>query len=187
MSVSSTYAEALYAAAKGAGRVDAVSADLASFVEALGTSSELASLLESPDVSAAAKKNAIATVVGQHNQTLANFLRLLIDRGRTADLPDINRAFALTGSSFGMLANFQNGLEYVQWSEYARRPSIWKVLWSNGWLGIRYVASAAIAWLLYVSFEQFGASVLLLAVPIIALYLSTLQTRIGNVNPTERQ
>lgn len=95
MSVSSTYAEALYAAAKGAGRVDAVSADLASFVEALGTSSELASLLESPDVSAAAKKNAIATVVGQHNQTLANFLRLLIDRGRTADLPDINRAFAL--------------------------------------------------------------------------------------------
>ena len=62
-----------------------------------------------------------------------------------------------------------------------------QVLWSNGWLGIRYVASAAIAWLLYVSFEQFGASVLLLAVPIIALYLSTLHTRLGNVNPTDRQ
>lgn len=95
MSVSSTYAEALYAAAKGAGRVDAVSADLAAFVDALGTSPDLAALLESPDVSAAAKKSAIATVVSQHNQTLANFLRLLIDRGRTADLADINRAFAL--------------------------------------------------------------------------------------------
>ncbi len=95
MSVASTYAEALYAAAKGAGRVDAVCTDLAAFGDARGTSPDLAALIESPDVSAASKKAAIASVVGPHNQTLANFLRLLIDRGRTVDLPDINRAFVL--------------------------------------------------------------------------------------------
>jgi F-type H+-transporting ATPase subunit delta len=95
LSVASTYAEALYAAAKAAGRVDAVSADLTSFVDALGTSPDLRRLLESPDVTAAAKKAAIVTVVAPTNQTLANFLRLLIDRGRTADLPEISRAFAL--------------------------------------------------------------------------------------------
>lgn len=45
---------------------------------------------------------------------------------------DVNRAFAFTGSSLGQLNNFQNGVEYTEWSEYPHRPSIWKVLWSNG-------------------------------------------------------
>ena len=45
---------------------------------------------------------------------------------------DVNRAFALTGSSLGHLNNFQNGVEYTEWSEYPHRPSIWKVLYSNG-------------------------------------------------------
>ncbi|HEX5112346.1 MAG TPA: alkaline phosphatase family protein, partial [Saprospiraceae bacterium] len=45
---------------------------------------------------------------------------------------DANRAFAFTGSSLGHLNNFQNGVVYTEWSEYPHRPSIWKVLWSNG-------------------------------------------------------
>lgn len=45
---------------------------------------------------------------------------------------DVNRAFALTGSALGMLNNFQNGAEYRDWPNSPRRPSIWKVLWSNG-------------------------------------------------------
>ena len=45
---------------------------------------------------------------------------------------DVNRAFSLTGSSLGQINNFQNGIEYTEWSEYPHRPSIWKVLWSNG-------------------------------------------------------
>lgn len=45
---------------------------------------------------------------------------------------DVNRAFSLTGSSLGHLNNFQNGVEYTEWWEYPHRPSIWKVLWSNG-------------------------------------------------------
>jgi phospholipase C len=45
---------------------------------------------------------------------------------------DTNRAFALTGSALGHLNNFQNGVEYANWPEAPHRPSIWKVLWSNG-------------------------------------------------------
>ena len=44
----------------------------------------------------------------------------------------VNRAFALTGSSLGKLNNFQNGQEYLEWSQYPHRPSIWKVMWANG-------------------------------------------------------
>jgi phospholipase C len=44
----------------------------------------------------------------------------------------VNRAFALTGSSLGKLNNFQNGAEYAEWSQYPHRPSIWKVMWTNG-------------------------------------------------------
>ncbi len=45
---------------------------------------------------------------------------------------DVNRAFAFTGSSLGQLNNFQNGVQYSEWSMFPHRPSIWKVLWSNG-------------------------------------------------------
>lgn len=44
----------------------------------------------------------------------------------------VNRAFSLTGSSLGKLNNFQNGSEYLEWSQYPHRPSIWKVMWANG-------------------------------------------------------
>lgn len=45
---------------------------------------------------------------------------------------DVNRAFSLTGSSLNMLNNFQNGAEYQYWPQAPHRPSIFKVLWSNG-------------------------------------------------------
>ena len=44
----------------------------------------------------------------------------------------VNRAFSLTGSSLGQLNNFQNGTAYSLWSQFPRRPSIWKTMWSNG-------------------------------------------------------
>jgi diguanylate cyclase (GGDEF)-like protein/PAS domain S-box-containing protein len=46
-------------------------------------------------------------------------------------------------------------------------------LWSNGWLGLMYAASASIAGLLYVSFDRFGVPVLMATVPILAMFLST--------------
>ena len=45
---------------------------------------------------------------------------------------DANRAMAFTGSTLGQLNNFQNGLTYTNWPASPHRPSMWKVLWSNG-------------------------------------------------------
>jgi len=45
---------------------------------------------------------------------------------------DVNRAFSLTGSSFGRTVNFESGSTYANWPDSPHRPSIWKILWSNG-------------------------------------------------------
>jgi len=49
----------------------------------------------------------------------------------------------------------------------------WRALWSHGWLGLMYAASASVAGLLYVSFDRFGIPVLVATVPILAMFLST--------------
>jgi phospholipase C len=59
---------------------------------------------------------------------------------------DPNRAFALTGSALGTLNNFQNDSEYVYWPETPHRPSIWKVLWTDGFTD----------WKIYNSVQWFG-------------------------------
>jgi len=43
-----------------------------------------------------------------------------------------------------------------------------------GWMGFAYLASAAVAGLLYLTFARFGLAVLLVGVPLIAMFLSTL-------------
>ncbi|MCG3464223.1 hypothetical protein L7G72_21000 [Xenorhabdus bovienii] len=45
---------------------------------------------------------------------------------------DPNRAFALTGSSFGRVDNFETGEVYAQWPDAPRRPSVWDALWTHG-------------------------------------------------------
>jgi len=55
-----------------------------------------------------------------------------------------------------------------------------------GWIGLAYVASACIAGLLYLSFEQFGVPVLLVSVPVIAMFLSTLHSYFQRKESDER-
>jgi diguanylate cyclase (GGDEF)-like protein/PAS domain S-box-containing protein len=43
-----------------------------------------------------------------------------------------------------------------------------------GWMGFAYMASASVAGLLYLTFARFGLPVLLVAIPLIAMFLSTL-------------
>ena len=45
---------------------------------------------------------------------------------------DINRAYSVTGSSYGKLGTWEGGAEYTNWPDSPHRQSIWKVLWSNG-------------------------------------------------------
>jgi len=61
---------------------------------------------------------------------------------------DPNRAFAFTGSAQGELNNFQNGLQYVNWPSVAHRPSIWKVLWTNGFTDWKFYHS--VEWMKFV-------------------------------------
>ena len=93
MSVAATYAEALFEAATEADAVDAVAADLAAFAQAMRESAELRAVLSSPEVDTRAKKRAMAELTEGASPLTANFLQVLIDRGRIADLPEIARAF----------------------------------------------------------------------------------------------
>ncbi len=49
-----------------------------------------------------------------------------------------------------------------------------RILREHVWLGLAYAASASISGLVYVTFDAFGTTVLLAALPIIAMFLSTL-------------
>ncbi len=61
-----------------------------------------------------------------------------------------------------------------------------KWLRDYGWVGLAYLTGASIAGLLYVSFEQFGLPVLLVSVPVIAMFLSTLHSYFQRKEADER-
>jgi signal transduction histidine kinase/DNA-binding response OmpR family regulator len=61
-----------------------------------------------------------------------------------------------------------------------------QLLKENVWIGIAYAASASIAGLVFMSFDKFGAPVLLAAIPIIGMFLSTLHFYFRHAEATER-
>ncbi len=63
-------------------------------------------------------------------------------------------------------------------------PLAW--LRSLGWIGFAYVTSASIAGLLFMSFERFGLPVLLVSVPVIVMFLSTLHSYFQRKEDDER-
>jgi len=94
VSVAATYAEALYESAAEADAIDAVSADLAAFAEAVGASDELRAVLENPEIETRAKKGVLGELTTDAHPLVGNFLQVLIDRGRIAEFPEIARAVA---------------------------------------------------------------------------------------------
>lgn len=94
MSVAGTYAEALYESAAEAGAIDAVSADVAAFVEAVESSDELRAVLGNPEIETRAKKGVVGELTADAHPLVGNFLQVLIDRGRIAEFPEIAQAFA---------------------------------------------------------------------------------------------
>ena len=60
------------------------------------------------------------------------------------------------------------------------------LLKDNVWIGLAYAASASISGLVFVSFDSFGAPVLLAAIPIIVMFLSTLHFYFRHFEATER-
>ena len=93
MSVASTYAEALYEAALEADAVEQVAADVDAFTEAVEGSDELRMALENPEIDSGAKKAVVAAIAADAHPLFANFLQVLVERGRLAELLEIAEAF----------------------------------------------------------------------------------------------
>ncbi|MFZ5471535.1 MAG: ATP synthase F1 subunit delta [Myxococcota bacterium] len=94
VSVARRYARALLEAA-GA-QADAVLSELNGFVQALAANAELAEVVQNPAYTRAqrlAVLEAVMTAAGGLQPTLANLLRLLIERNRLGYLPDIARLY----------------------------------------------------------------------------------------------
>jgi F-type H+-transporting ATPase subunit delta len=89
----SIYARALFGAAKEKGRLAAVRADFADLAEAVDASVELRNLLRNPQIDARAKKAGVDAVFADADELFRNFLKVLAEKGRLAEVDDIQREF----------------------------------------------------------------------------------------------
>ena len=94
-SLAGRYAVALFDLASEAGNVSSVEADLDKLDSALGESTDLAALIKNPEVSRAdlgKAMGALASLLGLDKLT-SNFLGVLAENRRLAELPAMIRAF----------------------------------------------------------------------------------------------
>lgn len=94
MSVAATYAEALYEAAVDKAQLPEVAAQLSAFRETVDGSPELRDLLQNPEFETRVKKSVVAKLLEGSNDLLANFVQVLLDRGRQDELGAIADDFA---------------------------------------------------------------------------------------------
>jgi F-type H+-transporting ATPase subunit delta len=83
----------LFEAAKEAGRLAEVGEELADFVEATRQVPELHELLRNPQLDARAKVAAVDAVAGDADPLVRNLLRLLIEKGRGAEVEEVAAEF----------------------------------------------------------------------------------------------
>jgi len=93
VSVATVYAEALYESALEAGAVEPAAAEVSGFAQGVAESDELRAVLFNPEVETRVKKQVVASLAEGANPLVANFLQVLIDRGRIAELEEVARAF----------------------------------------------------------------------------------------------
>jgi F-type H+-transporting ATPase subunit delta len=91
--VARTYARALFEAAKDAGRIDEVRDQLAMFVEAVDEVPELRSLIRNPELDPPTKAAALDAVLEGADEVIRNFVRLVTQKGRAAQLDEIAREY----------------------------------------------------------------------------------------------
>jgi F-type H+-transporting ATPase subunit delta len=87
------YARALFEAAKEAGRLETVQEELADFVQATRDVPELGALLRNPQLDPRAKSAALEDLLGDADELVRNVLLLLVEKGRAAQLEEIDREF----------------------------------------------------------------------------------------------
>ena len=84
------YARALFQAARDAGRVDAVSADLAALAGAMDDVPELRAFLRNPQIEPTGKAEVLAELAAGGDELVGNFVRLAAEKGRAGELPEIS-------------------------------------------------------------------------------------------------
>src|SRR5438477_9578703 len=85
------YARALFQAAKEEGRLERVREDFGDFVAATAEVPELRELLRNPQVDPRARAAALDDVLGDADELVRNFLRLLSEKGRSGQVEEIQR------------------------------------------------------------------------------------------------
>jgi F-type H+-transporting ATPase subunit delta len=91
--IARVYAEALFAAAKDAGKLDAIREQLAQVAEALQSNRELQVFFFSPYFSSAEKRDGIERAISGAEPELVNFLELLVEKHRMPVVFRIRRRF----------------------------------------------------------------------------------------------
>ncbi|MGH3008936.1 MAG: F0F1 ATP synthase subunit delta [Gaiellaceae bacterium] len=87
------YAEALFGAAKDAGRLAPVHEALSDFAAAMADSPELRSVLRSPQLESSAKASILADLAGDSEPLFTNFLQVTAEKGRAGELEEIAKEF----------------------------------------------------------------------------------------------
>jgi F-type H+-transporting ATPase subunit delta len=87
------YARALFDAAKENDRLARVREELGDFVAAIEEVRELRELLRNPEVDSRARAAALEDVLGDADELLRNFLRLLSEKGRSGQIEEIHEEF----------------------------------------------------------------------------------------------
>ncbi|HEY1369124.1 MAG TPA: ATP synthase F1 subunit delta [Gaiellaceae bacterium] len=87
------YAQALFDAAKGAGRLETVSEQLSEFVEAVRDVPELRGVLRNPQLESWAKGVVVSDMVGDADELVRNFLLLTAEKGRIGEIEEIGKEF----------------------------------------------------------------------------------------------
>ena len=100
-----TYARALFDAAQGRGRVEAVHGDLSAFADAVEGSPELSAFLSNPQVDPAARTAVLDELSDGADELVRNFLRLIAAKGRAGQVTGIRDEFqALVDRAQGRIA-----------------------------------------------------------------------------------
>ena len=99
-----TYANALFEAAKERGSLDVARDQLREFVDAVAEVPELRELLLNPQLDSADKVDALGAILADADELVRNFLLLVAEKGRAAELQEIAREFeALVAAEEGVL------------------------------------------------------------------------------------
>ena len=87
------YARALFDAAKEDGRLTTVHEELGDFVRAMDEVPELGALIRNPQLDSRAKARALQDLLAGADERVRNFVLLVVEKGRGAELPQIAREF----------------------------------------------------------------------------------------------